>query len=181
MQKMTTPELHRTRDPRGSDSTSRSESPPMLTEKSPRLNDHQRRAVTGTVAVYWIAQFVGTHIPNPEAITGPDVSDKLLHAVACFILTMLLTGRWRLLRGRWPDRREQARLLLIVVGYAFFDEVTQGIPGLNRHPDFYDAIADVSGVCAATAVLSVCRLVTTACRHRTDGQRAADSTDRDKN
>jgi VanZ family protein len=113
---------------------------------------HRRRLVNGAVAVYWMAMFVGTHIPNPEAIIGPEVSDKLLHFVAYFVLMMLLAGRERLLNARWPAIRKLGGCLLLVTVYATLDELLQAVPGINRHADLYDALADVCGACAAAVL-----------------------------
>lgn|GEM_PF-2052250 len=104
------------------------------------------------VAVYWIAMFTGTHIPNPEAIIGPEVSDKLLHFAAYFVLMALLIGRDRLLTAQWPGVRRLGGWLLLLIGYAAADELLQAVPGINRHADVQDALADVAGAVAAATV-----------------------------
>lgn len=108
-----------------------------------------QRAINGFVAAYWIAMFVGTHIPNPEAIIGPEVSDKLLHFVAYFGLASLLIGRRRLLASQWPTPRQLSRLLILVGVYAAVDELLQLVPGINRHADVWDALADGAGALTA--------------------------------
>jgi VanZ family protein len=104
-----------------------------------------------------MAMFVGTHIPNPEAIIGPEVSDKLLHFLAYFVLMALLATRERLLVSRWPTFRRMTTCLLVVSGYAIADELLQAVPGINRHADVQDALADVAGAATAAAMVLVCR------------------------
>ena len=115
----------------------------------------RRWLANGAVAGYWLAMFVGTHIPNPEAIIGPEVSDKLLHFVAYFVLMTLLAGRERLLSVRWPAGRKLGHLLLLVTAYAATDELLQAVPGINRHADLYDALADFAGAFAAAILVFI--------------------------
>ncbi len=116
---------------------------------------HRRRLANGAVAGYWLAMFVGTHIPNPEAIIGPEVSDKLLHFVAYFVLMGLFAGRERLLGARWPAGRTLGRWLLLLTAYAAIDELLQAVPGINRHADLYDALADMAGAFVASILVFV--------------------------
>lgn len=126
-------------------------------------------AVTG---LYWLAMFVGTHIPNPEALISPETSDKLLHFLAYLILYLLLAIRFRLHHRAWPDRRATGRLLLITGCYAVLDELLQGLPGLQRQPDVLDALADIGGLLsAATAVLLWRRVVAGNACASPDGRR----------
>ena len=108
--------------------------------------------LTAIIAAYWLAMFIGTHIPNPEAIIGPEVSDKLLHFLAYFVLTALLLTRLQTLNRSWPTGWRMARLLSVVCIYATADELLQGIPGINRHPDVLDALADMSGAAGACLI-----------------------------
>ena len=116
---------------------------------------YRRRLANGAVVSYWLAMFVGTHIPNPEAIIGPEVSDKLLHFAAYFVLMTLLAGRERLLNARWPAARALGCCLLLVTGYAAIDELLQAVPGINRHADLYDALADFAGAFAAAVLFFI--------------------------
>ena len=97
--------------------------------------------------------FVGTHIPNPDAIISPNVSDKLLHFGAYFTLSLLLSLRIQVLSCFWPSKRELGLIAGVCVVYAVLDEALQAIPIVNRHADPFDAIADVAGT--ATAILCV--------------------------
>ncbi|HWB18921.1 MAG TPA: hypothetical protein VG711_01360, partial [Phycisphaerales bacterium] len=90
---------------------------------------------------YWLAQTTGTHWPNLKF--GPEVpaSDKTIHVLAMASCTMLLWfTQW--IRSRWL-------VALAVVCWAGIDEVTQGIPGLNRSVSWLDYSADVLGVIIA--------------------------------
>lgn len=135
----------------------------------------RRRLINGCVAAYWFAMFVGTHIPNPEVIIGPEVSDKLLHFVAYFVLMTLLIGRLRLLDSQWPTGQQLVRLLLLVGAYAAVDELLQAVPGINRHADVRDAVADIAGAVAAGAVAALGRLMTSSCRQRRSSTASTDA------
>lgn len=113
-------------------------------------------AVTG---LYWLAMFVGTHIPNPETLISPETSDKLLHFLAYLILYLLLAIRFRLHHRVWPDGRATGRLLLIAGSYAVLDEILQGLPGLQRQPDVLDALADAAGLLSAAIPVLLWRRV----------------------
>lgn len=93
---------------------------------------------------YWIALFVGTHIPLPK-LPGPEGSDKVLHFGAYFglqfLLLMWLALRAPLTRAKW------ATAIGIVFVYGIVDEVMQ--PYVNRHCDVNDCIADWCGAIIA--------------------------------
>ena len=137
----------------------KSETLAACTAQKPRMQDDNhrfqagkgRRWLNGVVAAYWLAMFVGTHIPNPEAIIGPEVSDKLLHFSAYFVLMALLLMRHRLTEGRWASGPQLWRLLAVVCLYAAADELLQAVPGINRHADVQDALADIAGAVGAVA------------------------------
>lgn len=114
--------------------------------------------VTG---LYWLAMFVGTHIPNPEVLISPETSDKLLHFLAYMVLYSLLAIRHRLHHRLWPEGRAAGRLLMIAGGYAVLDEVLQGIPGIHRQPDIMDALADAAGLLSAATLVILWRWMTT--------------------
>ena len=105
----------------------------------------RRRGTIGVVlAVYWVALFVGTHIPNPQGILPPEVSDKTLHLTAYCGLALLFTLWVSTKRALGPKR-----CLLILLGLAAYgaaDELLQMVPIINRHADALDWVADVIGV-----------------------------------
>ena len=125
--------------------------------EAPETQTGRRRQqfANGVVAGYWLAMFVGTHIPNPEAIIGPEVSDKLLHFAAYFVLMALLAGRERLLNAQWPASQKLGRWLLLLTAYAAIDELLQAVPGINRHADLYDALADIAGAVSAAILVFI--------------------------
>jgi len=116
---------------------------------------------TMVTGLYWLAMFVGTHIPNPEVLISPETSDKLLHFLAYMVLYSLLAIRHRLHHRVWPDGRATGRLLLIAGGYAVLDEVLQGLPGIQRQPDVLDALADAAGLLSAAIPVLLWRRMTT--------------------
>lgn len=105
------------------------------------------RIASACLVLYWIAIFVGTHIPGPSV---PNLgNDKLMHLGAFGGLAFLVA--WAL-----PTREGRAHIqglitLVLIVGYAMIDEVTQNfIPGRNCSlGDFIaDAIGAVMGLTA---------------------------------
>lgn len=94
----------------------------------------------GTLGVYWIAIFIGTHMPHGVQGVG-NVNDKVLHFGAYAGLAFLLTAALKTLRVR------HGTLLLpmaIAAMYGCIDELSQyPIPG--RQADIADWAADVFG------------------------------------
>ncbi|MEX0818140.1 MAG: VanZ family protein [Pirellulaceae bacterium] len=94
----------------------------------------------GTLGVYWIAIFVGTHMPH--GVRGPvKVHDKVLHFGAYAGLAFLLAAALTTMRMRYA-----ALLLPLIVAaiYGCIDELSQNaVPG--RQADFADWVADVLG------------------------------------
>ena len=114
-----------------------------------------KRLATPAAACYWLALYVGTHIPNPDMLIGNHVSDKVLHFSAYFGLYLVLATRIRILHEAWPTMRQTIVLAAMTSLYSAFDEITQGIPIINRHPDIMDAVADCGGVVAAIFVIGI--------------------------
>ena len=103
--------------------------------------------------VYWIAIFVGTHLPVVPDV-GPRVSDKTKHFCAYFGLALILCyvskpgPRWKRFGG----------IAVLGVCYAAFDEYTQGfVP--RRQPDWMDFLADALGVVTAIALYAFAQIV----------------------
>ena len=113
-----------------------------------------KRVATPAAVCYWLALFVGTHIPNPQMLIGEHVSDKVLHFSAYFGLYLVLATRIRILYDSWPTIR-QTIILAAMTLYSAFDEITQGIPIINRYPDMMDAVADCAGVVAAIFIVGL--------------------------
>jgi VanZ family protein len=110
----------------------------------------KRRALVWTVtAGYWIALVVLTHIP-PSRVPATPVSDKLLHFVAYFILTLLLI--LSLYEARFRIRTAIIAASAIALSYGVVDERVQKLVG--RYCSLNDWLADAAGV-AAAAVLAI--------------------------
>jgi VanZ family protein len=113
------------------------------------------RVATPAAATYWLALYVGTHIPNPDMLIGAHVSDKVLHFSAYFGLYLVFAVRIRILGDAWPTIRQTIILAAMTSLFSAFDEITQGIPIINRYPDVMDAVADCAGVAAAIVVVGI--------------------------
>ena len=125
---------------------------PLLTHRERLL---RARRWSGWILMgYLMALFTGTHVPNPAGLLPIEANDKWLHFSAYFGLAFLLaTWRsrkaavtWCVTSGIWT--------LVVVLGIA--DELTQMIPGINRHCELLDWIADLSG---ATCGLGIWHLL----------------------
>ena len=120
-----------------------------------RILSFLKMVATPAIAVYWLALYVGTHIPNPDMLIGPHVSDKVLHFSAYFGLYLVLAVRIRIVHEAWPTMRQTVILAAMTSLYSAFDEITQGISIINRHPDIMDAVADCAGVVTAIFVVGI--------------------------
>jgi VanZ family protein len=106
------------------------------------------RLIAGSLALYWLALFAGTHWPKPlEHSIG--FHDKLLHFSGFFGLAFLLI-LWRLLSGAGGVWRQSLLVIAIVVAYGAADEITQ-IP-VGRDGEFMDWVADFAGAVCGTSV-----------------------------
>jgi VanZ family protein len=100
----------------------------------------------GALVIYWLAMFIGTHIPLSVPTVGGRPVDKYLHFIAYFGLTVLLIGVFRCLRVRLRWKHFFIALALLVV-YAALDEWLQKF--VNRSCDTEDFMADSAGVLSA--------------------------------
>jgi len=94
---------------------------------------------------YWIALFVLTHLP-PKEVPKANVSDKLVHLVAYFILGIFLHTAL----SRY--RSTAIHVLWILMAYGALDELTQ--PLVGRSCELADWCADVAGGAAAVVVMA---------------------------
>lgn len=114
-----------------------------------------RRALVWTItAGYWVVLVVLTHVP-PTRVPATPVSDKLLHFVAYFILTLLLILSLREARLRFASAVLIASILALAYGVA--DELVQKLVG--RHCSLRDWLADAAGVAAAALLAVLIRAV----------------------
>ena len=97
--------------------------------------------ISGLACVYWLALFVGTHIPS-VGLGDSHWLDKLVHAAAYFGLAVLHCAAAAMI---W--RHGMAIYLgvfSIAVAYGALDELSQLlVPG--RTANFWDWTADVAG------------------------------------
>lgn len=100
-----------------------------------------RRVSSILLAGYWLAMFLGTHVPLSRPPI-PGASDKTHHYLAYLGLS-LLVGGWLVVR-RQVGVRELIGVLCLLALYGGFDEITQ--PLVQRTCDLRDWFADMSGV-----------------------------------
>ena len=92
--------------------------------------------------VYLTALITGTHLPHPEKLIPIESNDKLLHFGAYFGLAFLMTTRlWTLRPVTW---RATLAIGCLVALTGVVDELTQLLPGINRHCEFLDWLADLT-------------------------------------
>jgi VanZ family protein len=96
------------------------------------------------LAVYWVALFVGTHVPIPPDVVQLAGSDKTLHFVAYMGLSLLIAVCVR------PKGWSYLWVLLGLAAYGAIDELLQ-IP-VRRTADVADWVADVAGVAAGLGI-----------------------------
>ncbi len=108
------------------------------------------KQVKALLVSYWLAIFVMTHLPGPVLPDGPVGADKLVHAGAYWLLAVLMAAR-RWVAGSYRGR-DWITLMAVIVVYAAFDELTQMIPVIHRHADWWDGVADVAGAMTGLAM-----------------------------
>ena len=98
-------------------------------------------------ALYALALLVATHWPQ-LTITGPiERPDLVIHAGAFGLWTLLLVGA--ALFGPALSTRNILASAAVGALYAPLDELSQGLPGLNRVVALDDALANLLGVALA--------------------------------
>lgn len=96
---------------------------------------------------YWCVLFISTHVPG-RIVQKLHANDKLLHFGAYFVLAFLLA--WALPTNPKRPLVNVFWALLVSIGYAGFDELTQ-IP-VGRTADWQDFYADVAGACSGLVI-----------------------------
>src|SRR5437868_6379447 len=116
------------------------------------------KAIIGLVVLavlYWLAMFVGTHLPIQTTPTGdPHSLDKLEHMSAFALLAALLCGvgsayriaSWKLFAG----------IFGVIALYGILDEATQAFVS-HRKPDVFDWLADVVGAAVGITAFAIFR------------------------
>ena len=114
------------------------------------MSDHKRqdplfapraRWTFAALATYWLAIFVGTHLPSPHQVPVLPANDKLLHTVAYLILALLLAAHCA--QNRSLAVADYGKILGILLLYAIVDELVQ-IP-VGRQASIADWMADGLG------------------------------------
>lgn len=104
------------------------------------------------LGLFWLALFVGTHLPVDPQILGPDGRDKIAHFGAYLTLALLVAITWQLAAGVLSPRH----LVFAWIGiaaYCALDEITQ-IP-VGRDCEFGDWAADVCGAAVGLVVFAL--------------------------
>jgi VanZ family protein len=114
-----------------------------------------RLALTILLIAYWLAMFVGTHIPRvPQGLMMPG-GDKIMHLVAYAGLAFLIA--FHQLFGSSFNWKRAAVVFGIVALYGVVDELSQ-IP-VGRDADLYDWFADITGAMIGLALLATLKAV----------------------
>ena len=105
-----------------------------------------KKIATIILVLSWVGLFVATHIPMPKKLPGMLPSDKHIHYVAYFYLTMVFIITLKIHKiATW---KVIILALIIMPAYGAFDELAQ--PLVNRNCEFYDWFADTIGAITAT-------------------------------
>ena len=110
------------------------------------------------LGLFWLALFIGTHMPVDPEILPPEGRDKLAHFGAYLTLALLVATTWQL-AGGFLTSRHLVFAWLAVVAYGAFDEITQ-IP-VGRVCDISDWTADACGAAAGLLIFVLGRNVLT--------------------
>ena len=95
--------------------------------------------------LYALALTVGTHWPKLALAPEVPASDKTIHLLAFAGLTYLLS------RTRWLGA--YLGVVALALAWSILDEISQGIPILNRHVAWEDTTANLLGVLIVAAWL----------------------------
>jgi VanZ family protein len=107
------------------------------------------RILTVGTALYWLAMFVGTHVPHPPHALESDGADKWMHFGAYLGLVVLLSA---VLTVRRPANAFLIiKIVALVAVVGAFDEITQ--PLVGRDCELLDWVADVTGALLGSSVV----------------------------
>jgi VanZ family protein len=108
------------------------------------------------LGVYWLAMFVGTHIPRQLPHLSGGVFDKFVHLGAYAGLALLVAVNWQL-RGGHLTMRHYLAVAFVLATYGIVDEVLQMF--VHRDCSVADWAADVVGIVLGIAAFHVGRKV----------------------
>jgi len=106
------------------------------------------------LGLFWLALFVGTHLPVDTELLPPEGRDKFAHFGAYFTLALLVATTWQL-AGGFLSPRHLVFAWIAVVAYGAVDEITQ-IP-VGRDCDIWDWTADACGAAAGLLIFVLAR------------------------
>lgn len=82
-----------------------------------------------------------------------NITDKMLHTGAYFVLMTLWSCFFLLKKGNWLQKNKSLLVLIIFnVMFGMLIEVLQGVLTSYRQPDFLDVIANTTGVLVAALI-----------------------------
>ncbi len=115
-------------------------------------NSRKRRTmlVLAATAAYWLAIFVGTHLPG-HVVHPSGHWDKVYHCGAFFSLAVLFCSSLACFRRL--GIRHYAGVLGAIACYGIVDELTQTL-AVNRSADPLDWLADMSGATVGTLLFA---------------------------
>lgn len=102
-----------------------------------------RRGSGILLLLYLTALITGTHLPHPDDLVSIEGNDKWLHFGAYFGLAFLMATRLQILRT--VTRGGLLAIWSLAAFTGIVDELTQMLPGINRHCEFADWLADIAG------------------------------------
>ncbi|MHC5082750.1 MAG: VanZ family protein [Planctomycetota bacterium] len=115
---------------------------------------HRRhKSVLIALGIYWPVIFILTHVPVQDIARKSGMSDKVMHALAYFVLTFFVWFAVSPYRKVQWNKLKVWIVLAIVAAYGAVDEILQGFVG--RSSDMIDFIADVFGLILALGILSI--------------------------
>jgi len=101
------------------------------------------------LVAYWLAIFVGTHVPGDFLPEPSDGWDKVVHFSAYAALAVLVATTWQLAAGQLMFRHLRAAWIVIAI-YGALDEWTQSFVG--RDASVYDWLFDIAGAATGLAL-----------------------------
>ena len=120
------------------------------------LRRHLKNPRTWQLALagFWLALFIGTHIPSNVPILPKNNFDKVVHFTAFAALAMLLATTWQVTAGHLTGRHLVVVWLVLVL-YAALDEWTQIL--VRRECSIWDWTADALGAALALVLFAKLR------------------------
>ncbi|QNL20029.1 VanZ family protein [Hyphobacterium sp. CCMP332] len=120
---------------------------PFSSGADPRKRQALRQAAKGMFWLAFTAITVLALLPGPAAPPRLLGTDKLEHAAAFLVLTLLAGFGWRAL-PLWF-------ITLAMITYGLLIELIQGSPILQRTMSFADVLADLAGIALGLTLVAI--------------------------